>query len=118
MKALTIWQPWASLIVAGAKPFEFRKWPSPPALQGRRIVIHAGGRKPKTNEIHDLILRLTYPEKDDYTGLDAAVALPLLAKWEIDPELLPLSAGLGTAIRKVFRNAAKSGPQEKQGGGE
>jgi len=24
MKALTIWQPWASLIMIGAKPFEFR----------------------------------------------------------------------------------------------
>ena len=27
MKALTIWQPWATLIMLGAKPFEFRRWP-------------------------------------------------------------------------------------------
>lgn len=26
MKALTVWQPWASLIIMGAKPYEFRKW--------------------------------------------------------------------------------------------
>src|SRR4051812_29168039 len=25
-KALTIWQPWATLIVLGAKPHEFRRW--------------------------------------------------------------------------------------------
>jgi len=28
MKALTIWQPWASLIMAGYKPYEFRGWPA------------------------------------------------------------------------------------------
>ena len=45
MKALTIWQPWASLIIAGAKPFEFRGWRPPASLIGQRIVIHAAARK-------------------------------------------------------------------------
>lgn len=27
MKALTIYQPWASLVMIGAKPHEFRGWP-------------------------------------------------------------------------------------------
>ena len=42
MKALTIWQPWATLIMAGAKPYEWRTWPAPKWIQGQRIVIHAG----------------------------------------------------------------------------
>ena len=29
MRALTIWQPWASLIIIGAKPFEWRRWRAP-----------------------------------------------------------------------------------------
>lgn len=61
MKALTIWQPWASLIMIGAKPFEFRRWDyrtRERALEGRRIVIHAGARLMKADEIEDLAERL------------------------------------------------------------
>jgi hypothetical protein len=38
MKALTIWQPWASLIMAGCKPYEFRRWAAPQRLVGQRLV--------------------------------------------------------------------------------
>src|SRR5690348_14114849 len=43
-KALTIWQPWASLIMMGAKPYEFRRWnfadkPHLAGLIGSRVVI-------------------------------------------------------------------------------
>lgn len=51
MLALTIWQPWASLIAAGAKPFEWRSWPAHRGLVGRRIAIHAGARPPRKSEI-------------------------------------------------------------------
>ena len=44
MKALTLWQPWASLIADGHKPFETRHWPPPPSLIGRQMAIHAGKR--------------------------------------------------------------------------
>ena len=41
MKALTIWQPWASLIAGGAKQYETRSW----ATQYRGpIAIHAAAR--------------------------------------------------------------------------
>jgi hypothetical protein len=48
MKARTIWQPWASLIMIGAKPYEFRgrsylAYIDHP-LPGERIGIHAGAR--------------------------------------------------------------------------
>ena len=42
MKALTLHQPWASLIADGRKPFETRSWAPPRSLIGRRIAIHAG----------------------------------------------------------------------------
>lgn len=46
-KALSLWQPYASLIAIGAilpepvKPYETRSWPPPPWLIGQRIAIHA-----------------------------------------------------------------------------
>lgn len=44
MKALTTWQPYASLIMCGAKPYEFRSWRPPASVIGERIVIHASKR--------------------------------------------------------------------------
>ena len=37
--ALTVWQPWAELIVSGRKPIEIRRWS--PEYRGR-VWIHAG----------------------------------------------------------------------------
>jgi len=42
MKAISIWQPHASLIVMGLKPFETRSWTAWKSLIGKRIWIHAG----------------------------------------------------------------------------
>lgn len=41
MKCLSLWQPWASLIACGAKPYETRDWAPPRQLIGQRIAIHA-----------------------------------------------------------------------------
>jgi activating signal cointegrator 1 len=41
MKAISLWQPWASLIACGAKPYETRHWAPPAELIGHRIAIHA-----------------------------------------------------------------------------
>lgn len=77
MKALTIWQPWASLIMIGAKPYEFRRWDyrtREPSLEGERTVIHAGARPVKLDEVEDVI--------DSYRhfGVLAELADPLLQK--------------------------------------
>ena len=93
-KALTVWQPWASLIIANVKPFEFRGWPAPRALRGREIAIHAGARPVRKAEIADLIVRLRSPEAWRTTGLTEA-ALPLLERWHRAPGLLPLSSVIG-----------------------
>jgi hypothetical protein len=40
-KALSLWQPWASLIAVGGKHIETRHWRPPHWLVGQRIAIHA-----------------------------------------------------------------------------
>jgi len=44
MKAITIKQPWASLIVHGIKDIENRTWPCPKKYLGQRVLIHASGK--------------------------------------------------------------------------
>lgn len=45
MKAITIWQPWASLLACGAKKYETRSWPT----QYRGVIaIHAAAKKPSS----------------------------------------------------------------------
>lgn len=55
MYALTVWQPWASLIAEGHKPFEFRGWAAPERVVGERIAIHAGSRSVRKEELAWLI---------------------------------------------------------------
>ena len=44
MCAITLHQPWASLIALGLKTVETRSWPAPARLVAQRIAIHAGKR--------------------------------------------------------------------------
>lgn len=39
MKALSVWQPWASLIITGHKKIETRSWPAPYSVRGQRIAL-------------------------------------------------------------------------------
>lgn len=48
MKALTLWEPWASLVAKGYKKIETRSWKAPRELIGQRIAIHAA----KTMPVH------------------------------------------------------------------
>lgn len=50
MKALTIWQPWASLIACGAKQFETRSWAT--KYRGA-IAIHAAMKDPNKLSLLD-----------------------------------------------------------------
>lgn len=96
MKALTIWQPWASLIAAGAKPYEFRNWPAPKSLVGQRIAIHAAARPVRHDEIEAEIIAMTGPDAHE-TTLKTAIALPILDN-ALAGMHLPLSRGLCTAV--------------------
>ena len=44
MKAITLYQPWATLIADGVKTLETRSWRPYQTLIGERIAIHAGKR--------------------------------------------------------------------------
>lgn len=118
MKALTVYQPWASLIVAGAKPYEFRGW-NPrekggayAALIGQRIVIHASARPIERGVVGGMWEMQTlrapiakemclYRDKA-LPVLDAAMAMTMKGA---DGSLgLPMSAGIGTAILGEPRN--------------
>jgi len=100
MKALTIWQPWASLIMIGAKPNEFRKWDyryRNPKIMGERIAIHAGAREIRPTEIMRLLTEL----ERGYGSLIPARALPLLRRVAAAykcQHVLELGAVLGSAI--------------------
>lgn len=51
LPAISLWQPWASFIAIGVKPYETRHWPAPRRLIGQRIAIHAAKRKPEAEDI-------------------------------------------------------------------
>lgn len=96
MKALTIWQPWASLIIGGWKPYEFRGWAAPASIVGQRIGIHAAKRPMKTGELRNIMDYACSPEgqADD---IHIACMDLLERAWRREVEL-PMSAVLGTAV--------------------
>lgn len=83
MKAIVLWQPWASLIAVGAKPFEFRNRDyrlKDGVKPGDRIAIASGARPTKGDEVLDLLRRLD--DQAGSTGLDPAKARELLLRWQ------------------------------------
>lgn len=94
MLALTLWQPWASLIIAGAKPYEFRSWP---LTQGRgvRWAVHAAARPARRSEIAEILGRL---ERGDNDGMSFSKARALLVPAMGDPSILPLGAVVGSVM--------------------
>lgn len=81
--AITIWQPWASLIAIGAKPDETRSWRVPVSVQqGSTLAIHAATRG----------LRTCWAEML-HAGLSAYIqAQRALGKAGLRPDELPLGA--------------------------
>lgn len=120
MKALTVYQPWASLIVAGAKPFEFRKWnfvERYPKMLGQRIVIHASAKLMDADEALAILvaLRCGGARAAETCLRETAIAMlePLFAgetwgerkmAWEERDNLFPRAVGLGTAVLGQPRN--------------
>ena len=51
MRALTICQPWASLMFIGAKQFETRSWAPHQSCIGQPFAIHAGKKPIKLKEL-------------------------------------------------------------------
>lgn len=66
-KAISIKQPWASLICLGIKDIENRTWKLPEKYKGKMVLVHAGSAKAKFNfsllqhhELNRLNLRRWY----------------------------------------------------------
>lgn len=70
MKALSLTQPWASLVVAGRKTVETRGWRLPIGMEGQRVAIHASKGMPPWAE-------------------------ELARAWGLDPDALPRGAVVG-----------------------
>ena len=53
MNAITLWQPWASLIAQGHKQIETRSWQPPLSAIRQPIAIHAAKRLVKPNDVDE-----------------------------------------------------------------
>lgn len=110
MRAITIWQPWATLIMIGAKPYEFRgksfrEYPNAPQIR-ERIVIHAGARAIRLAEVLDLYAKCL--NGGGATGLIVDKAIPLLERLISAYQcrgIIAEGAALGTAVIGSPRNA-------------
>lgn len=83
MKVISIWQPFASLLISGNKVFETRTWPAPASAIGQTIgIASTKGIKPAQR---------AYFEDERFVDFYAATGLPPL-------EELPCGYLLGTAL--------------------
>lgn len=98
MRVITLWQPWATLVHIGAKPFEFRSWRPPERLVGTRIVNHAAARPLNMNDVTRLIRHLESDHRDIVTAtcLHPEIALPYLRSLRDGTGAAPLGVGLGS----------------------
>ncbi len=105
-RAITIWQPWASLIANGWKRWEFRPHAPPETMWNTRIAIHAGKRRVDVNEVRALLDRLNSRAAASTGIVDIANAAKLLWQLVDHPSILPLSSVLCTAMMgPPMRNA-------------
>lgn len=58
MLAISLWQPWASLLVSGCKLAETRSWFPPEALRGRWVAVHGAATRVPRPRLVDLVLKL------------------------------------------------------------
>ncbi|WP_274869556.1 ASCH domain-containing protein [Phaeobacter gallaeciensis] len=74
MKVISIWQPFASLIVEGCKVFETRGWPAPASVIGTRIGIASTKNIMPAQRSH--CEDEAFKEFYERTGLDEWIELP------------------------------------------
>lgn len=85
MKALSLWQPWASALFTPLKRYETRHWPAPSWLIGQRIAIHAA--KKRDADVRDFWEGLDDREYTEFARIGVAVF-----------DQLPFGALVGTAV--------------------
>jgi hypothetical protein len=72
MKALTLWEPWASLIALGAKKIETRSWPT--NYRGP-LAIHASVRPPSLDNYVQVITDALYADGPHLFHLGCVIAI-------------------------------------------
>lgn len=82
MKALSIWQPWASAIVTGAKTIETRSWAT--SYRGP-LLIHAGKNR---LHLHCIVRPLMKLNPDEILPLGALIARAELVDCQPSEELI------------------------------
>jgi hypothetical protein len=92
MKAVSILQPWAALVLAGAKRFETRGWHT---THRGPLAVHAGRR--------------LSPAARALCRREPFASLLRRAGWP-DPDALPLGAVLGTVELMACRRVEELGP--------
>ena len=65
MKAISLWQPWASAIAFGLKHYETRSWKPPTALVGQVMAIHAAKKQDWGSKVRWCQHRLGIPSGSD-----------------------------------------------------
>ena len=101
MKALSIWQPHASLLMSGVfKPYETRSWKPWASLIGQRVAIHAGKATADLNGLaayvdHQAVGGAPDQERDAFRA-----ALKQLGFSRLNA--LPRGCLLGTAVLAGF----------------
>ena len=90
LKALTLWQPWASLVAIGVKTIETRSWRAPANLIGERIAIHAAAKRPQRG--------LTLGEWQVYEFPKSSPGEFFAINEQVHERPLPLGAIVGSAV--------------------
>ena len=100
LPALTIHQPYASLVIAGLRPFDLRPWAAPATYRDQRIAVHAASRPVREAEIRAALFRMrqeTNTAADPDTKAKQKM-MALLEDYRQAPLALPIGVILGTAI--------------------
>lgn len=96
VKAITIWQPYASLMIEQIKVWEFRSWALAGHLIGRTIALHAAARPVPVSLLIALERDLLAGELGVLRDGSVCRALDLLEALRRGERVLPLGAILGT----------------------
>ncbi len=82
IKALSLWQPWATLIAIGAKRYETRSWSTP--YRGL-LAIHAAKRKVREEEITDDIDAALLRHGEKWQSLPLGAVLCIVRLVDVVP---------------------------------
>ncbi len=85
MKAISLWQPWASLVAAGVKTYETRSWVPSLSIKGQRIAICSAKTTkgfPLASARLEVLIFRSYRCCLSTLPLGTVVATAVVAGWE------------------------------------